>query len=81
MQDKSGDHPADGYEMLPGGLDMPYKDLLIDLLLDKGFSVDEAEQLISLRERIEQQQAQEESLRNFARWLVKRGRLDEFKDA
>jgi hypothetical protein len=67
--------------MLPGGLDMPYKDLLIDLLLDKGFSVDEAEQLISLRERIEQQQAQEESLRNFARWLVKRGRLDEFKDA
>lgn len=59
---------------------MPYKDLLIDLLLDKGFSVDEAEQLISLRERIEQQQAQEESLRNFARWLVKRGRLDEFKD-
>lgn len=60
---------------------MPYKDLLIDLLLDKGFSVDEAEQLISLRERIEQQQAQEESLRNFARWLVKRGRLDEFKDA
>lgn len=81
MQDKSGDHPADGCEMLPGGLDMPYKDLLIDLLLDKGFSVDEAEQLISLRERIEQQQAQEESLRNFARWLVKRGRLDEFKDA
>lgn len=59
---------------------MPYKDLLIDLLLDKGFSVDEAEQLISLRERIEQQQAQEESHRNFARWLVKRGRLDEFKD-
>jgi DNA-binding transcriptional MerR regulator len=59
---------------------MPYKDLLIDLLLDKGFSVDEAEQLISLRERFEEQQAQEESHRNFARWLIKHGRLDEFKD-
>ena len=59
---------------------MQYRDLLIDLLLDKGFTVYEAEQLISLRERIELQQAQEESLRNFARWLVKRGHLDEFKE-
>lgn len=60
---------------------MPYKDLLIDLLLDKGFSVDEAEQLISLRERLDQQQAQEELHRNFARWLANQGRLDEFKEA
>jgi len=59
---------------------MHYQDLLIDALLDKGFSVDEAEQLIALRERIECQQAQEEALRNFARWLVKHGHLDEFKE-
>ncbi len=59
---------------------MQYRDLLIDALLDKGFTVDEAEQLVSLRERIECQQAQEDSLRNFARWLVKHRYLDEFKE-
>jgi len=59
---------------------MQYRDLLIDALLDQGFTVDEAEQLISLRERLELQRAQEESLRNFARWLVKHGRLNEFEE-
>ena len=60
---------------------MQYRDLLIDALLDQGITVDEAEQLISLRERLELQRAQEESLRIFARWLVKQGRLNEFKEA
>jgi hypothetical protein len=59
---------------------MQYRDLLIDALMDQNFTLDEAEQLISLRERLERQQVQEEALRNFARWLVKHGRLNEFDE-
>ena len=59
---------------------MQYRDLLIDALMDQNFTLDEAEQLISLRERLEHQQLQEEAFRNFARWLVKQGRLNEFDD-
>ncbi len=59
---------------------MQYRDLLIDALLDQRFTLDEAEQLISLRERFEQQKLQEESHRKFARWLVQQGRLNEFDD-
>lgn len=59
---------------------MQYRDLLIDALMDQNFTLDEAEQLISLRERLERQQSQEEALRNFARWLVKQGRLNEFDE-
>lgn len=59
---------------------MQYRDLLIDALLDQGFTVDEAERLVSLRERIECQQAQEDSLHNFTHWLVKQDHLDEFKE-
>ena len=58
---------------------MQYRDLLIDALLDQSFTLDEAEQLVSLRERLENQRLQEESYRNFARWLVKHGRLNEFE--
>ena len=59
---------------------MQYRDLLIDALMDQNFTLDEAEQLISLRERLESEQRQEEAFRNFARWLVKQGRLNEFED-
>lgn len=59
---------------------MQYRDLLIDALMDQNFTLDEAEQLISLRERIENQRQQEEAFRNFARWLVKQGRLNEFDE-
>ncbi|HEU5369159.1 MAG TPA: hypothetical protein VFU69_11880 [Ktedonobacterales bacterium] len=59
---------------------MQYRDLLIDALMDQNFTLDEAEQLISLRERLENQRQQEEAFRNFARWLVKQGRLNEFDD-
>ncbi len=59
---------------------MQYRDLLIDALMDQDFTLDEAEQLISLRERVEHQQQQEEAFRNFARWLVKHGRLSEFNE-
>lgn len=59
---------------------MQYRDLLIDALMDQNFTLDEAEQLISLRERLENQRQQEEAFRNFARWLVKQGRLNEFEE-
>jgi hypothetical protein len=59
---------------------MQYRDLLIDALMDQNFTLDEAEQLISLRERLENQRQQEEAFRNFARWLVKQGRLNEFDE-
>jgi hypothetical protein len=59
---------------------MQYRDLLIDALMDQNFTLDEAEQLISLRERLELEQQQEEAFRNFARWLVKQGRLSEFDE-
>ncbi len=59
---------------------MQYRDLLIDALMDQDFTLDEAEQLISLRERLERQQLLEEAQRNFARWLVKQGRLNELNE-
>ncbi len=59
---------------------MQYRDLLIDALMDQDFTLDEAEQLIALRERVERQRLQEEALRNFARWLVKQGRLNELNE-
>lgn len=59
---------------------MQYRDLLIDALMDQSFTLEEAEQLIALRERLEHQQRQEEAFRNFARWLVKQGLLNEFDE-
>jgi DNA-binding transcriptional MerR regulator len=56
-----------------------YIDLLIDALLDEGFSLDEAKRLIQLREVYEEQQAiQETNYHRFARWLVEHGRLSEW---
>jgi hypothetical protein len=56
-----------------------YIDLLIDALLDEGFSVDEANRLIRLREVYEEQQAtQETNYHRFIRWLVEHGRLSDW---
>jgi DNA-binding transcriptional MerR regulator len=56
-----------------------YIDLLIDALLDEGFTLDEAKRLIQLREVYEEQQAtQETNYHRFARWLVDHGRLSEW---
>jgi len=56
-----------------------YTDLLIDALLDEGFTLDEAKRLIQLREVYEEQQAtQETNYHRFARWLVEHGRLSEW---
>jgi len=56
-----------------------YIDLLIDALLDEGFTVDEASRLIQLREAYEEQLAKQETNHHrFIRWLVEQGRLSEW---
>ena len=60
-----------------------YLDLLIDALLDEGFSVDEALRLIQLQELHQEQQArrratEETNHHRFIRWLVEHGRLSEW---
>ncbi|HET8852944.1 MAG TPA: hypothetical protein VFN02_10485 [Ktedonobacteraceae bacterium] len=56
-----------------------YIDLLIDALLDEGFTVDEASRLIQLREAYEEQLAKQETNHHrFIRWLVEQGRLSDW---
>jgi hypothetical protein len=56
-----------------------YIDLLIDALLDEGFTVEEANKLIELREHYDQQKArQETNYHRFVRWLIEHGRLSDW---
>ncbi|MDQ2715358.1 MAG: hypothetical protein M3Z08_10670 [Chloroflexota bacterium] len=56
-----------------------YVDLLIDALLDEGFTVEEANRLIQLQEKYEERQATEETnYHRFVRWLVEHGRFSEY---
>jgi hypothetical protein len=56
-----------------------YIDLLIDALLDEGFSVEEANRLIQLREEYEVRLATEETnYHRFIRWLVEQGRISDW---
>lgn len=56
-----------------------YTDLLIDALLDEGFSVEQAQRLIQLQEEYETRKATEETnYHRFVRWLVEHGRLSEW---
>jgi hypothetical protein len=56
-----------------------YVDLLIDALLDEGFTVEEACRVIQLREQYEERQATEETnYHRFIRWLVEHGRLNDY---
>jgi DNA-binding transcriptional MerR regulator len=56
-----------------------YIDLLIDALLDEGFTVDEASKLIQLREQHEERKARQETNHHrFARWLIEHGRLSDW---
>jgi DNA-binding transcriptional MerR regulator len=56
-----------------------YSDLLIDALLDEGFTVEEANRLIELREAYEEHQAREETNhQRFVRWLVEHGHLSDY---
>jgi hypothetical protein len=56
-----------------------YTDLLVDALLDEGFTVEEALRLIQLQEEYEGRRATEETnYHRFVRWLVEHGRLSEW---
>jgi DNA-binding transcriptional MerR regulator len=56
-----------------------YMDLLVDALLDEGFTVEEACKLIQLREQHEERQATEETnYHRFIRWLVDHGHLSDW---
>ena len=56
-----------------------YRDLLIDALLDEGFTVEEASKLIQLREQHDEQQATRiTNYHRFVRWLVEQGRLSDW---
>jgi hypothetical protein len=48
-----------------------YEDLLVDALLDEGFTVDEALRLIALQERVEHERREEEERRRFAEWIAR----------
>lgn len=56
-----------------------YMDLLIDALLDEGFTVEEASTLIALRECYEERLAtQITNKHRFIRWLVEHGRISDW---
>jgi DNA-binding transcriptional MerR regulator len=56
-----------------------YIDLLIDALLDEGFTVEEANRLIDLQEKHEKQQREQETnSHRFVRWLVEHARLSDW---
>lgn len=56
-----------------------YIDLLIDALLDEGFTVEEASRLIQLREEYEERRSTEETnYHRFVRWLVEHGRISDW---
>jgi hypothetical protein len=46
-----------------------YEDLLVDALLDRGFTVEEAERLVALQARVERDRREEEERARFARWM------------
>lgn len=48
-----------------------YEDLLVDALLDCGFTVDEAVRLIALQERVERERREEDERRKFVEWMTK----------
>jgi len=56
-----------------------YIDLLIDALLDEGFTVEEASRIIQLREEYEERGATEETNHHrFIRWLIEHGRISDW---
>ena len=46
-----------------------YQDLLVDALLDYGFTLDEAQRLVELHERIERERREEEARAQLRAWL------------
>ena len=69
---ESGQHPNPRDALVAGGVAVnQYEDLLVDVLLDRGFTVEEAEFLIELQERVERERREDEERRRFAQWLAR----------
>jgi hypothetical protein len=49
-----------------------YEDLLVDALLDRGFTVDEAIRLIELQNRIERERREVEEQQRISQWLAQK---------
>jgi hypothetical protein len=49
-----------------------YEDLLVDALLDRGFTVDEAMRLIELQNRIERERREVEEQYLMSQWLAQK---------
>jgi hypothetical protein len=49
-----------------------YEDLLVDALLDRGFTVDEAMRLIELQNRIERERREVEEQHRITQWLAQK---------
>lgn len=64
--------PLPGKSSARGGVPMhQYEDLLVDALLDRGFSVDEALRLIELQNRLERDRREAEERRRFTEWMAR----------
>ncbi|MGZ3598311.1 MAG: hypothetical protein ACXWQR_01015 [Ktedonobacterales bacterium] len=48
-----------------------YEDLLVDVLLDRGFTVDEALRLIALQERFERERREQDERQRFVEWMTR----------
>ena len=46
-----------------------YEDLLVDVLLDSGFTLEEAMRLIELQERVERERRRKREQGEYAQWL------------
>jgi hypothetical protein len=49
-----------------------YEDLLVDALLDRGFTVDEAMRLIQLQNRLERERREVEEQQRISQWLAQK---------
>ena len=54
-----------------------YEDLLVDALLDRGFTVEEAIRLIELQERVERERREEDDRKKFAEWMARISKASE----
>ena len=56
-----------------------YADLLVDALLARGFTVEEAVRLIALQNRVEHDRREDEERRRFSQWMTRIANLGEGK--
>ncbi|HEY7415081.1 MAG TPA: hypothetical protein VH593_07800 [Ktedonobacteraceae bacterium] len=56
-----------------------YIDLLIDALLDEGFTLEEVERIIRLQEKYQERKTKEETnYHRFVRWMIEHGHISDW---